>query len=66
MPAKPAEGAWHGRSPEHFTTRGADCFLGEGGWYARCNRRVRGPLSCLTVAMEVADKMLDDEKRATG
>lgn len=55
------EGAWFGRSPDHYSTRGAECIHGDGGWYVRVGRRVRGPLSCLPIAMEAADRMLADD-----
>lgn len=62
--ARPPEGAWYGRSDTHYTTRGADVFLAEGGWYARCGRKVRGPISNLDAAMQAADAMmLADAKR---
>lgn len=60
MTTRPPEGAWYGRSPTHYATRGADCVHGAGGWYARCGRKVRGPLSSLPAAIEAADKMLAD------
>lgn len=64
MAARPPEGAWYGRTDTHYTTRGADAFLGEGGWYARCQRRIRGPLSNLDAAMRAADAMLEDAQKA--
>lgn len=61
--ARPPEGAWYGRSDTHYITRGADAFLAEGGWYARCGRKVRGPISNLDTAMQAADAMLATAKR---
>jgi hypothetical protein len=58
MQSATAKGAWYGKSHDHFITRGASVTHGEGGWYARCGRTVRGPLSCLPVALEAADRML--------
>ena len=52
-------GAWYGRTETHYTTRGAECWHGAGGWYARCGARIRGPLSSLPAALEAADRMLD-------
>lgn len=58
---KPSEGAWFGRSPNHYATRGAEVIRLPGeGWFAHCGRRVRGPLSSLDAAMRAADKMLAD------
>ena len=63
--SKPAEGAWHGVNSDHYRTRGADCFRLPGiGWFARCQHRVRGPLSTLDAAMIAADRMLADARLA--
>lgn len=62
--AKPLAGAWYGKSFDRFSTRGADCVRGEGGWYARCGRRIRGPLSSLHAAMDAADRMVADAATA--
>lgn len=67
--SKPPEGAWFGRSPDHYATKGADCFHTAGGWYARCRKdsgaiRVCGPLSTLDAAMAAADRMLVEAKNA--
>lgn len=58
--SRPAvEGAWYGRSGDHFTTRGADVFRMPGmGWFARHGKRIRGPLSTLDAAMSAAERML--------
>lgn len=61
--SKPTEGAWFGRSPDHYATKGADCFHGAGGWFARCGKRIRGPLSTLDAGMIAADKMLAEAER---
>lgn len=59
--ARPPEGAWYGVNSDHFRTRGADAFRLSGvGWFARCQERIRGPLSSLEVAMQAADRMLAD------
>lgn len=50
--------AWYGRDGERYVTRGADVFHGAGGWYARCGRKVRGPISCMDNAMIAAERML--------
>ncbi len=53
------EGAWYSRDGgNRYVTRGAEVEHGPGGWFAKCGRKVRGPLSCLPVAIEVADRML--------
>ena len=57
--SKPAEGAWHGHSPDHFRTRGAEVMRRTEGWFARCGSRVRGPMSSLDAAMKAADAMLE-------
>lgn len=62
--SKPPEGAWFGRSPDHYATRGADVVHRDGGWWARCGRRIRGPLSTLDAAMAAADKMLAESAKA--
>lgn len=62
--AKPLAGAWYGRSPDHYVTRGADVIHRDGGWWARCNRRVRGPLSTLDAAISAADRMVADAAMA--
>lgn len=57
--SKPAEGAWFGRSADHYVTKGASCVRIPGqGWFVRCADRVRGPMSSLEAAMTAADKML--------
>jgi hypothetical protein len=56
----PSTGAWIGRSPDHYTTKGAEVRRVPGdGWYARAGRKVRGPLSCLDSAMKAADEMAE-------
>lgn len=63
--ARPPEGSWHGRSVNHYSTRGADVFrLAGAGWYARVGSRIRGPLSTLDAAMSAADRMLADAEKA--
>lgn len=59
--ATPSPGAWFSRSPDHYTTRGAEVIrMPAEGWYAHCGTRVRGPLSSLDAAMVAADKMLKE------
>lgn len=53
-------GAWYGCSATHFARRIPYCLRGDGGWYAICGSRVRGPLSCLAAALEASDRMLAD------
>jgi hypothetical protein len=50
-------GAWIGRTPDHYTTKGA-AVIYRRGWFAIAGRRVRGPLSSLDSAMKAADEML--------
>ena len=64
MSARMTEGAWHGKSPDRYTTRGAEVFHLPGGWFARSGNKVRGPLSSLPVALEAADRMLDEAAKA--
>lgn len=61
--SKPPEGAWFGRSPDHYATRGAEVLHRDGGWWARCGRRIRGPLSTLDAAMQAADRMLAESAK---
>lgn len=59
------DGAWHGVSADHYRTRGAEVVHQPGsGWFARCGKRVRGPLSSLGAAMEAAEKMTAERETA--
>ena len=59
------QGAWFGREPDRYVTRGAEVFrLPASGWFARCGKRVRGPLSSLDAAMAAADRMVAEEPGA--
>lgn len=60
--ARPPEGAWYGRGPDRYVTRGAAVQHGPDGWYAIVAKKARGPLSCLPAAMEAADRMLDEAR----
>lgn len=57
-------GAWYSRGNDRYVTRGAEVIHGEGGWYARAGRKAVGPLSCLPVAMEAADRLLAEAAKA--
>lgn len=59
-----AGGSWYFVSMDHYRTRGADAFRTGDGWYARCGRRVRGPLGSLDAAMRAADDMLAAQQAA--
>ena len=56
--ARPSAGAWHGRSADHYVTRGAACLRQRDGWFAMTPSRARGPLSSLDAALRAADEML--------
>lgn len=58
MSRREPEGAWYARTADHYITRGAEVAHHPGGWYARCGKRVRGPISNLPDAMQAADDML--------
>lgn len=59
------DGAWHGVDQDRYRTRGADVFCEPSyGWFARCGKRVRGPLSSLGAAMEAAEKMTAERETA--
>lgn len=63
--AKPPEGAWYGRGHDRYITHGAEVrHDGVSGWFAIVGKKARGPLSCLPIAMEAADRMLEDAREA--
>lgn len=55
----PSAGAWIGRSPDHYSTKGAEVRRQPEGWYALAGRRIRGPMSCLDSAMKAAEEMAE-------
>lgn len=61
--SKPLAGAWFGRSPDHYATKGAEVRHDGTGWFAIVDRKARGPLSSLEAAMVAADKMLTESAK---
>jgi hypothetical protein len=49
--------SWIGRSPQHFTTSGAQCLRSAAGWYLIWGFRARGPYRDLESAMDAWPKI---------